>query len=146
MRKPDALDLLLPPLAFLAALPLGWLAGAWSEDASRSLPLWLATMAGGGLLWRMVGEQLPGSSAHYRYALTLLICGAALRTVERVAPLCGNGGRRLETYSLAVLGGTSCAAAPVPPSRRALLGALWVPAELLLGRVLSAGLQPAAGL
>jgi hypothetical protein len=138
---------LLPyPLAFLASLPLGWLLSEWGRDAGQSLPAWLAAVAAGVLLWRLVGEQMPGSSASLGYVLSLLLCGAALRRLSRPLRLrpCAAAARRLDHYALDVLAGTPRRRQPLPTPRLVLLGVLWVPAEMLLRRVLGFALQPLA--
>lgn len=129
-------------LAALLILPLDWLISTWSEDASNSALLALLTVGGGLLLWRRVGEQHPGSAASQRYALCLLLCGAALRGLAGLPRLqaCAGAGLALDAYALAVLAGAQ--RRPLPPGRVVLLGALWLPTEIVLGRLLSAAAQP----
>ena len=130
---------LLAAAAGLSSLPLDYLISVWSEDVGESGAMWLATVCCGGLLGRLVGEQLPGSATNQRYALSLLLCGAALRGV---APLlrfkaCVNAGLMLDRYALGVLAGSRREQHPLPPMRLALAGALWVPTEVVLRRALN---------
>lgn len=131
---------LLYPAAFAAALPLGWLVAEWSDDASNSLPAWLATVALGALLWRLVSEQAPGSSVNRGYVTNLLICGAVLRAARLES--CRGAGARLDRYALGVLAGTHRRSRPWPPRQLMLLNALWLPTEQVLPRVLNATLLP----
>ena len=135
---------LLAAAAVLTTLPLDSLIAVWSDDVSQSAAVWLATVCCGALLGRLVGEQLPGSATHQRYVLSLLLCGAALRTA---APLlrfkaCSSAGLMLDGYALGVLTGAQRERRPLPPARLALLGALWLPTEVVLQRALSAAMQP----
>jgi hypothetical protein len=144
MRLAKILDCLLYPAAFAAALPLGWLVAAWSEDASRSPAAWLLTVGAGALLWRLVSEQAPGSSTNRGYVLNLLICGAVLRGAGHAARSrpCRGAGARLDVYALGVLAGTHRRSSPWPPRQLMLLNALWLPTEQVLPRVLNATLLP----
>lgn len=144
MRPATVVDCLMYPAAFAAALPLGWLTSAWSEGASRSPALCLATLVPGALLWRLVSEQAPGSGVNRGYVLNLLICGAMLRRAGRAARLqsCRAAAARLDAYALGVLCGTHRRSEPLPRRRRMLLNAVWLPAEQVLPRVLSAALLP----
>jgi len=132
---------LLAAAAGLSTLPLDYLISVWSEDVSESGVVWLATVCCGGLLGRLVGEQLPGSATNQRYALSLLLCGAALRGVAPLLPFkaCVNAGLMLDRYALGVLAGSQRERRPLPPTRLALAGALWVPTEVVLRRALNPG-------
>lgn len=139
---------LLATVAVLAAVPLDGLISVWSEDVGRSGVAWLVTVCGGILLGRLVGEQLPGSATSQRYALSLLLCGAVLRST---APLprckaCVDAGLMLDSYALAVLAGTRREQRPLPPGKLALAGALWLPTEVVLRGALNAVVQPLAAL
>jgi hypothetical protein len=135
-------DCLLYPAAFAAALPLGWLIAAWSEDAGRWPVLWLVSLMGGALLWRLVSEQAPGSSVNRGYVLNLLICGFMLRRAGRAARLrrCRAAARRLDAYALGVLAGTHRRSQPLPRGGQMLLTVLWLPTEQVLPRLLSTAL------
>lgn len=132
-------DCLLYVSAFAAALPLGWLIDAWSDGAGNSPALGLATLVCGALLWRLAGEQAPGSSVNRGYVLYLLICGTVLRRAGRP---CRAAAARLDAYALGVLAGTHRRSQPLPRSRQMLLTALWLPAGQVLPRVLNAALLP----
>ena len=135
---------LLVTAAVMGMLPLDYLISAWSEDISRSGAMWLATIACGALLGRLIGEQMPGSATNQRYALSLLLCGAALRgmaTPLRIG-VCIDAGFTLDRYALGVLAGSRREQRPLAPARLALAGALWMPTEVVLGRALNSMLQP----
>ncbi|MFI4982131.1 MAG: hypothetical protein ACHQIO_17425 [Nevskiales bacterium] len=135
---------LLATAAVMGMLPLDYLISAWSDDVSRSGAMWLATIACGALLGRLVGEQMPGSATNQRYAMSLLLCGAALRGVATPLRIgaCIDAGFMLDRYALGVLAGSPREQRPLPPARLALAGALWVPTEVVLGRALNSMLQP----
>ena len=139
---------LLAAAAVLGTLPLDYLISVWSADVSQSGALWLATVCGGALLGRLVGEQLPGSATSQRYALILLLCGASLRAVAALLRLkpCVNAGLMLDGYALDVLDGSQRERRPLPPTRLALVGALWLPTEVVLRRALNSALLPLAAL
>ena len=144
----DAPVWLLATAAMLGTLPLDYLISVWSDDVSQSGAVWLATVCCGALLGRLVGEQLPGSATCQRYALGLLLCGAALRAVAVLLPFksCVNAGLMLDGYALDVLDGSQRQRRPLPPTRLALAGALWLPTEVVLRRALNSALQPLAAL
>jgi hypothetical protein len=128
-------------LSLLAVAPLDWLLSSWDQAVSTPGPLWLATLCGGAWLWRTVSEQIPGGSAHYRYVLSLLVCGAALRSA---CLLLGFGSVTaaaawLDGYALHVMAGGRAR----PRSRRlAWLNAAWTPTEMVLAQAIGAVLQP----
>jgi hypothetical protein len=128
-------------LSLLAVAPLDWLLSSWSQAVSQPGPLWLATLCGGAWLWRAVGEQTPGGSAHYRYVLSLLVCGTALRCACLLLPS-GSvtaAAAWLDAYALHVLAGGRAR----PQSRRlAWLNAAWAPTEMVLAQAIGAVLQP----
>ena len=135
--------LLFAGAALLAAHPLMWLAGTWTEDAYNPDGVWTALAVLALAAWSFTSEQLPGSEPNRRHAYALLALSALVRMAGQLLRVNELGALTLsvDVYALGTLAGLHQRRRAVGPFWLALLFAFSLPLERVVQRIAGYALQ-----
>lgn len=127
----------------LAADPLRWLLGTWTDATYNPQGLWIAALVLGLAAWSYTSTLLPEAPGSQRYAYGLLLASAVVRLAGQLlrVNVIGAVTLALDVYALSIIAGLPSRRRPLSPGWLAVLFALSLPLERIVQRLLGYGLQ-----